>query len=288
MAMAAAWEQVQEAAKKKMDPVDKSELKGTHADRKDKDIDNDGDVDNSDEYLHNRRKAVSKAMKKESNDLNKDNAEKAIRHDCATHVEHAEWGEGHPISGQHTIVETSEGEGYVTHYDVMFEHGIEKDVPVDDLNILAEMSHGHARKKKMEMTSKEKMKRGLYNGSKDEEEVVMNPKKENKKKEADTSTMESTDWPIYKKIVENRAAHYKGAAPADPKDIGQSPGGKKMKADLEAGSKVDDTEELGHEDARKAGVVTKTAPKRNGDRTEGDKKVINPPEDITKKGGMTA
>ena len=52
--------------KKKLDPVDKDELKGSHADRKDKDIDNDGDVDKSDEYLHNRRKTVKKAMAKES------------------------------------------------------------------------------------------------------------------------------------------------------------------------------------------------------------------------------
>ena len=51
--------------KKKMDPVDPNALKGSHSDRKDKDIDNDGDVDKSDEYLHNRRKTVKKAMAKE-------------------------------------------------------------------------------------------------------------------------------------------------------------------------------------------------------------------------------
>ena len=44
---------------KKLDPVKKAELKGSHADRKDKDIDNDGDTDNSDVYLHKRRKAIS-------------------------------------------------------------------------------------------------------------------------------------------------------------------------------------------------------------------------------------
>jgi hypothetical protein len=51
--MAQAWLQVQEASKKKLDPVGKA----------DADIDNDGDTDKSDKYLHNRRKAVSAAIK---------------------------------------------------------------------------------------------------------------------------------------------------------------------------------------------------------------------------------
>ena len=50
--------------KEAMDPVDKKELKGKHSDRKDKDIDNDGDVDASDKFLHKRRKAISKSTKK--------------------------------------------------------------------------------------------------------------------------------------------------------------------------------------------------------------------------------
>lgn len=50
-----------QTVQEKMDPVNKKELKGKHKDRKDKDIDNDGDVDGSDEYLHKRRKAISKA-----------------------------------------------------------------------------------------------------------------------------------------------------------------------------------------------------------------------------------
>ena len=47
-----------------LDPVNKKSLKGKHKDRDDKDIDNDGDVDSSDRYLHKKRKAISKAMKK--------------------------------------------------------------------------------------------------------------------------------------------------------------------------------------------------------------------------------
>jgi hypothetical protein len=51
---------------KKLDKVNPDALKGDFEDREDKDIDNDGDVDDSDEYLHNRRKTIMKAMKKES------------------------------------------------------------------------------------------------------------------------------------------------------------------------------------------------------------------------------
>jgi len=46
-----------------MDAVQPKAVKKKFKDRKDKDIDNDGDVDDSDEYLHNRRKTVSKAVK---------------------------------------------------------------------------------------------------------------------------------------------------------------------------------------------------------------------------------
>jgi hypothetical protein len=53
----------------KLDPVNKKALKKDFDDRKDKDIDNDGDVDDSDKYLAKRRKAVSKAIAKEENEL---------------------------------------------------------------------------------------------------------------------------------------------------------------------------------------------------------------------------
>ena len=44
-----------------LDPVNKDAVKKKFDDRKDKDIDNDGDTDSTDKYLHKRRKAISKA-----------------------------------------------------------------------------------------------------------------------------------------------------------------------------------------------------------------------------------
>ena len=49
-----------------MDAVQPKAVKKKFKDRKDKDIDNDGDVDSTDKYLHKRRKAVSKAISKEN------------------------------------------------------------------------------------------------------------------------------------------------------------------------------------------------------------------------------
>src|SRR6056300_64128 len=48
--------------KKKLDPVDDKANDKKFKDRKDKDIDNDGDVDSSDEYLHKRRAATDDAI----------------------------------------------------------------------------------------------------------------------------------------------------------------------------------------------------------------------------------
>jgi hypothetical protein len=57
------------AISEEMDPVNPVAVKKKFDDRKDKDIDNDGDTDSSDEYLHKRRKAISKALAKEEVEL---------------------------------------------------------------------------------------------------------------------------------------------------------------------------------------------------------------------------
>ena len=65
----------------KLDPVNPKAVKKKFDDRKDKDIDNDGDVDSTDKYLHKRRKAISKAIAKDNNeayDIGKDYAEHTL------------------------------------------------------------------------------------------------------------------------------------------------------------------------------------------------------------------
>ena len=161
-----------------LDAVQPKAVKKKFDDRKDKDIDNDGDVDSSDKFLHKRRKAVSKAMEKEGNafskalmaakekgekkfkvgdkeydvqsELNKLQKESFSRedvrnmchskdHDCATFVKHPVFGYGKPVYESHAI---PDDEGNVAWYDVEFAHGIEKEVPAEDMEILDEAHHG--------------------------------------------------------------------------------------------------------------------------------------------------
>ena len=129
-----------------MDKVDPKAVKKKFKDRKDQDIDNDGDVDSSDEYLHKRRKAVSKAVSKES--FTREDIRAMCHskdHDCATYVEHPEWGLGKPVYESHAI---PDDDGYVEWYDVEFAHGIEEQVPTSDMVIIDEASHTKKDKEK--------------------------------------------------------------------------------------------------------------------------------------------
>jgi hypothetical protein len=60
------------------------------------------------------------------------------QHLCAKNVVHEEWGEGQPVHGMHAIPDS---EGKIAWYDVMFEHGIEKGVSINELNVIKESMH---------------------------------------------------------------------------------------------------------------------------------------------------
>ena len=127
-------------AGQKMDPVGKA----------DADIDNDGDVDDSDSYLKNRRKAIGKAMGKEKVKLNPTMKEDTKvdsglenPHNCATHVYSESWGDGRTVPTMHADPDEN---GNVAWYDVMFEHGIEKGVPIEELKVIKSSHHGHKKR----------------------------------------------------------------------------------------------------------------------------------------------
>ena len=92
--------------------------------------------------------AEGKSKKEES----VDEAGPGFAHDCAAHVVHENYGYGVCIAGQHTLVENSEtGKHEVTHYDVFFkEGGVQKNIPVNELDIKSLEEHSHGKRKKNE------------------------------------------------------------------------------------------------------------------------------------------
>ena len=166
----AAVMKVWQVAAEELDKVDKKALKKDFDDRAkegDGDLDNDGDEDESDEYLHKKRQAIGKAMaqdNKKKNDKKKNDKKNEgledspnpanSQHLCAKNVVHEEWGEGQPVYGMHAMPDV---DGNIAWYDVMFEHGIEKGVSINELKVtVAEKHHNHGGKKKNEGA----MKRG--------------------------------------------------------------------------------------------------------------------------------
>ena len=59
-------------------------------------------------------------------------------HNCAKKVCHEQYGEGECIFGQHAVPDEN---GFVSHYDVQFEHGIVENVSVEELEIITEGHH---------------------------------------------------------------------------------------------------------------------------------------------------
>ena len=76
-------------------------------------------------------------------------------HDCATMVEHPQWGKGKPILRSHAIPDDN---GYVEWYDVQFKHGIEEKVMAEDMKILYMSGH-----KEDEHDTVPKTKAGIIN-----------------------------------------------------------------------------------------------------------------------------
>ena len=87
-----------------------------------------------------------------------------IKHQCATHVEHAVFGAGTTVSGQHTLVQEDTGEYVVTHYDIDFPHGMEEMVSVSELAITKSEGHQHSMANKAGRKKLKASKKDLQSG----------------------------------------------------------------------------------------------------------------------------
>ena len=219
--------------KEAMDPVDKKELKGKHKDRKDKDIDNDGDVDSSDKFLHKRRKAITKAMKK-----------------------------------------GKDKEG-----DVEMNPKLDKGSKENSVEQKESTDESYTDVPKVGTSMKQKRKNAAH-------DKIMKHAKATatanvlKKMKSPEVRKESTIREKLLAVLENKQT--KGATP--PETMDDKLKGKGAKDMVNQPKEVDDTEEKGHDDASKAGKVTKPAKPRNGgDQVRsGDQTIVNKVVDALK------
>lgn len=241
--------------KKKLDPVGQA----------DADIDNDGDVDKSDKYLHNRRKAVKKAMKD-------DEMNEAYEAVCKEMKKMHDEGYGKKaIMAKYKHMEMATVEKLYAQTC-----GTREEVEESSKAALAKKlakASAPSEKGKKAVTLK-KAPFDIPKEEKNEEEVIMNPKKDkDKKAEAETMAAESVLPPVYTRIMENRAKHMKGATPPE----GMMDNSKSSKGAMDMVNQpkeINDDDEKGHEDASKAGRVGPSAKARPADNMKGDKKVI--------------
>ena len=91
-----------------------------------------------------------------------------VVHNCAKHVEHAQYGKGATIAEEHADPDRY---GNIAWYDVQFEHGVERGVPITELSVLQSESHGHSTKKAKKMAEEEDLSNAKKNGKmKDDDE----------------------------------------------------------------------------------------------------------------------
>ena len=264
--MGLAYVQVLEAGKKTMDPVNPAELKGTHAQRKDKDIDNDGKVDSSDEYLHKRRQAISKSMKKEEVEELDELSNKTVD---------SYWKKASSqIKDPKTDLKT---------YDKRVKGLMTVAMKSEEVEQVDEVS-----KKLLRKVGGTMLRKGLSDDPKADKHMksanlasakLYPDQYKNSPLKAKVPATESTEWPVFARIMEKRAEHVKGATPPEPIDSKASQGEKdfvNMHGGLTGNDSGIDGAKAAADTIKAAAAQVKTAPKRPADQTVGDKTMPKP------------
>ena len=240
--IAAAWQEAV-SEKKKLDPVGKA----------DADIDNDGDVDSSDEYLHNRRKAIKKAMNKEAKVCPKCEGKGCEHCDGKGTHEAYESMCGLKASKKHKVKENDDP-CWDSHKQVgtkmkggkMVPNCVPKEAIMHD-----EYGYGEVLSENEDGTF-DVLFDGHVKTNLPAEEVV--------------TVSEKLSLP--KKSAQGKSDHEGIMDKESPKS--------KQWANDSVSKDEDDREAQSHVDGTKAGRATKQAPARRGDNRKGDTSIVNP------------
>ena len=125
----------------KLEAARKTRAEKLTAKQKKLDVDGDGEIEGSDLAKLRKKGAKKEGLESSPNKANS-------QHLCAKNVVHEEWGEGQPVHGMHS---EPDEEGNIAWYDVMFEHGVEKGVSIDELVVTKEGHHENHKKKNDKM-----------------------------------------------------------------------------------------------------------------------------------------
>ena len=155
-------------------------------------------------------KAINNSVKEDARDHchSKD-------HDCATIVHHPKWGIGKPIYESHAI---PTDDGYVAWYDVEFDHGIEREVPTEDMTVYTTEKHKMNAAKKVKEADV-KYPHPMYDPKTGEKVMAKTP--------ADHNKYDKMGYTHEKpNIDENNPAHFAAIAKNNAKrdkEMGRSP-----------------------------------------------------------------
>ena len=240
---------------KKLDPVDDKENDKEFKNRKDKDIDNDGDVDSSDEYLHKRRKATDDAI---------DGGKKPAKESAQVDEVSAELAKAAAKSKEADAHFMDRGHGKMAH------DGPNKAAT----DAKARLAKRHADKDKDQRSMTQK-----YNDyKKDGGKLPMDAWRKHQREsfELDLSQSFAEMWQQMQEALDPK----KGATAPEKHDDHSSDHDKKVIAQhKKSDKKVEDQEEKSHDTVFKAGGKDmKQAPARSGadNLSNGDKTIVNP------------
>ena len=259
-------------AKAKLDPVDDKANDKKFTDRKDKDIDNDGDVDSSDEFLHKKRKAIDNEI--DGGEKPADNAKpkkgvnpfkkEEVEIDEARQMKDPKKDSMVTKGNKTIVIDKSKEAEYLKKGWTLSE---EKDEEEDDVET-DKKPFPPKKKKKEDEVEPEPEAEPEADGDSD---IKKNPKTADKK--AEISKIESVDtrsafekmWTEIAEAMDAKKAAKNATAP-DKYDDTASPNDKKfIDMHKKSDKKIEDGEEAGHDVTFKAGGKTmKQAPARSG------------------------